>query len=323
MIQSREVRAERHVVEIRVGLGRIERCIDQLFVVARQRDVPHGELLLQRAELSARQCVTESAGTAVRQESHATIAQAEHLCCATRAIVVEQAHYFAFAEMIAAAIRTKLRDLFEEVGELVGAQPVEPQRERGIRSVVGDVCRVFATLRPGQGNAERVQYLRRRAVRGNLHPERFSNLASLSRGTLAATRAGGCPFENRINERATDGFVRNLVRGQVELQEAHRTLDVHADRAGINVRRRRENATNWRTVASVRVWIEHEIGHAGRATGVERLLKTRGVEPGANGVRADDGDGLALIARRGNEAQGLTGRVDLGWVGVAHFNRRG
>src|SRR5437899_12964149 len=93
------------------------------------------ELVLRRADLTARQRVTESARTAMRQETHATIAQAKHVGRATRAVVVEQAHHFAFAEMIAASIRTKLRDLFDEVGELIRTQPVEPQRERVIRSI--------------------------------------------------------------------------------------------------------------------------------------------------------------------------------------------
>src|SRR5437899_5452740 len=105
------------------------------------------ELVLRRADLTARQRVTESARAAVRQKTHATITQAEHVGRPTRAVVVEQAHHFAFAEMIAAAIRTELAHLFEEVGELVGAQPVEPQRERVTRSVVTNVCRVFATPR--------------------------------------------------------------------------------------------------------------------------------------------------------------------------------
>src|SRR2546427_633041 len=106
MIHRREVRAERQVVEIRVGFGSAERRIDQFLVAARERNVPRGKLLLKCAKLSARQRVTESARAAVRQETHATIAQAEHFPRTTRAIVVEQAHHFAFAEMIAAAIRT-------------------------------------------------------------------------------------------------------------------------------------------------------------------------------------------------------------------------
>ena len=69
----------------------------------------------------------------------------------------------------------------------------------------------------------------------------------------------------------------------------------------------------------MRVGIEHEIGHPRRAAGIECLLNTGGVEPGTNRVRADNGDGLALVARRWNEAGGLTRGVDLGWVGVAHY----
>src|SRR5258706_15356248 len=69
MIQRCEVRAERHVVEIRVSLGRAEGRIDQFLVVARKRDVPCGELLLKCAELCARQRVTESARATVRQET--------------------------------------------------------------------------------------------------------------------------------------------------------------------------------------------------------------------------------------------------------------
>src|SRR5438094_1202613 len=147
-IHSREVRAESHVVEIGVGFGCAERRIDQFLVLARQWNVPRGKLLLERAELSARQRVTEPSRAAVRQETHATIAQAEHLRRATRAVVVDQTHHFTFAEMIAATIRSKLHDLFEEVGDLIRAQPVEPQREHVTRSVVTDVRRVFATLRP-------------------------------------------------------------------------------------------------------------------------------------------------------------------------------
>jgi hypothetical protein len=56
----------------------------------------------------------------VGQETDTAIAQAEHVPGTARAVIVELAHHFAFAEMIAAAIRTKLRDLLEEIGELTG-----------------------------------------------------------------------------------------------------------------------------------------------------------------------------------------------------------
>src|SRR6185295_7756361 len=254
----------------------------QFLVVARQRDVPRGELLLQRTELSTRQRVTKSARAAVREKTHATVAQAEYLSGTASTVVVEQADHFAFAEMIASAIRAELRNLFEEVGKLIRAHPFETQRERVARSVMTDVRRVFTTFRPIQRNAERVQYFGRRAVRRNLHAERFADLAGLARRTLTATWASGCAFKNRINARAADGFVRYLIGRQVELQKAHRAFDVHADRAGIDVRWRRENATDRRAVASVRIRIEHEIGHARRTASVERLLKTRRIEASAN-----------------------------------------
>ena len=50
-----------------------------------------------------------------RETGADVIAQAEHLRHTTSAVVVEQSHHFAFAEMITAAIRAKLHDFLEEV----------------------------------------------------------------------------------------------------------------------------------------------------------------------------------------------------------------
>ena len=56
-----------------------------------------------------------------------------------------------------------------------------------------------------------------------------------------------------------------------------------------------------RSVARVGVGIKDKIGHPRCAAGVERLLETGGVEPGANRVGADDCDRLAfVVARQGN-----------------------
>ena len=123
--------------------------------------------------------------------------------------------------MIAAAIRAELRNLFEKVGKLIGAHQFETQRERVARSVMTNVRRVFATLRPFQRNAERVQHFGRRAVRRNLHAERFADLAGFARGTLPTTRAGRRALKDGVDQMATDDLVRDLIRGQVELQEAH------------------------------------------------------------------------------------------------------
>lgn len=69
----------------------------------------------------------------------------------------------------------------------------------------------------------------------------------------------------------------------------------------------------------MRVRIGHKVSDARRTAGVARLLKARRIKAGANRVRADDGDGLALVARRGDKAGSFTRGVDLGWVSVAHF----
>jgi hypothetical protein len=69
----------------------------------------------------------------------------------------------------------------------------------------------------------------------------------------------------------------------------------------------------------VRVGIEHEVGDARRAAGVERLLQAGGVKTGANGIRADDGDGFAFVAGRRDEARGFAGGVNLNWIFCAHL----
>ena len=84
------------------------------------------------------------------------------------------------------------------------------------------------------------------------------------------------------------------------------------------MRGRREHTTDRRSVARVGVGIKDEVGHPGCAAGVERLLETGGVEPGANRVGADDGDRLAFVTGRWDEARGPTRNVDLGWIGVVH-----
>src|SRR5690242_7908636 len=107
---------------------------------------------------------------------------------------------------------------------------------------MGDVRGVFAALRPFERDAEGVQDFRRGTFRDDFYAERFTDFAGFARGTLATPRAGGRAFENGVDELAADGFVHDLIRGQIELQKTHRAFDVHADGAGINVRWRREHA---------------------------------------------------------------------------------
>jgi hypothetical protein len=201
MVHGREVRAERHVIEIRVSLGRAERRIDEFLVVAGQRDVPLRELALQVVELAGRQRVTEPARTAVREEAHPTVAQPNTSPAAARARSLSaMLHHFALAEMIAAAIRAELRDLFDEVREAIRAQPIKSRRERIARFVMADVHRVFATLRPFERDAERVQHFADAPSVTTFTPSIFADLAGFARGTLAATRTGRRAFEDGVDE---------------------------------------------------------------------------------------------------------------------------
>ena len=83
--------------------------------------------------------------------------------------------------------------------------------------------------------------------------------------------------------------------GRIDLQQAHRALDVDADRARIDVRRRNQHAADRRAVAAVRIGIEHQVGHARREPRVDRLLQAEFVERAANRLGADHGDRLGAL----------------------------
>lgn len=107
----------------------------------------------------------------------------------------------------------------------------------------------------------------------------------------AAAGAGGRAFEDCIDEGAAGFLVAHGIFGQIELEEAHAALDVNADGAGIDVRRRDEDAADGRAVTGVGVGVEDDVGNTGSAVGVERLLDAEVIEGGADCFGADDGDG--------------------------------
>jgi hypothetical protein len=135
--------------------------------------------------------------------------------------------------------------------------------------------------------------------------------AALGRRTLALARTGGRARDDGVDQRAADLAVAHFLAGNVELQQAHAALDVHADGAGVDVRGRDQHAAHRRAVADVRVGVQDKIGDAGRTARVQRLLQAAGVEAVADRARADHGDGLALVVRRGQDAGCLAGLDDL------------
>src|SRR6476469_6685849 len=111
MIHRGEVRSERHIVEVGIGLRRAEWCIDQLTILARQGQSPLSKEALKRVELAGREIVPKSARTAVRKESKAAIAQTEDLCRAPGTLILGNLHRFAFAKVVSSAIAPELRHL--------------------------------------------------------------------------------------------------------------------------------------------------------------------------------------------------------------------
>ena len=158
--------------------------------------------------------------------------------------------------------------------------------------------RVFAAAGPLGRNAERVHTLCATRLRSTTcRPSSSATLRAFCRRCAGrGRRRWECARRSASIKRAADGLIRDRVRRQIELQQAHRAFDIHADRAGINVRRRDQHAADRRAVAAVRVGIEHQIGDARRAPRIDRLLEAHFVERAADRFRADDGDGLCVAA---------------------------
>jgi len=133
VVHGREIRTERHVVEIGVGFGGAEWRVHEFLVLAGQRNAPRRELALQHTELVRCEVVAEAAGTAVREKRDATIAQAEHFSRAARAVAIRDVHGFAFAEMIAAAVGTELAHFVFEFRQFPAAKRKSTRAARSSR----------------------------------------------------------------------------------------------------------------------------------------------------------------------------------------------
>ena len=220
-------------------------------------------------------------------------------------------HHLALAEVVAAAVGAELGDLGVEV---VDAPPVEMALETGpegaARAIVAVVAGILAARRPFRWDPE----LGTDLLRGTFDEEPSSgvgrHLTPLLHMPLPPPGTGGGPVADGLDQGPADGLVGDRLLREVELEQAHRTLDVDTDRPGIDVRRRNEDAADRGPVAAVPVGIEDEVGDAGGEAGIDRLLEADGVERRADRRRADDGDRLRRGA--GGEDPGrITGGNDL------------
>src|SRR5688500_11393163 len=107
MIHGRKVGSERHVIQVRVGFRRPQRRVDQLAILARQRQSPSFEETLEFAKLVCGQVVAKPARSAVREKRQPLVAQPKNFGRASSTIIVPDFHRLAFAKMVSTPIATQ------------------------------------------------------------------------------------------------------------------------------------------------------------------------------------------------------------------------
>ncbi len=309
VVDGGEVGAQRHVINVGIGFGGAQGGVDQFAVVAGQRDVPGFEFFLQRAELAAGQLVTKAARAAVGQEGDVVVLQAEGLGHAARTITIGDLHNFAFAKVVAAAVGAELADL---VGKVVAhgrgvQQAVQAIFQRIARIVVAQVEGIFAMrcpmFRDAQGGAD----FGRGALRRRHLADLCVYMPALLHRALALAGTGGGARDDGIDQCAACAHIINRIRRHIQLQQTHRTFDIHPHRPRINMRRRNQHAPNRRTIPTMRIRVKHQIGHARSFARVERLRNTHRIKRIANRRGADDGDRRLIRLPRRQNGRGFAG----------------
>ena len=201
--------------------------------------------------------------------------------------------------MVSAAVGAELRDLLGELRQGIGGQQaVDPIGQGIVRFVVSGVEGVFAPRGPVGRNAQRLAHGRRSAFDHDLTAERGVDPARFRHVSLSHARPGRSAIADGVDQRPASRPLLDRIGRQVQLQQAHRALDVHADRAGIDVRRRDHHAADRRPVADVGVGVEHHVGHARRQPRMDGLPKRLVVERRADRLGADHGDRLDVAGRQ-------------------------
>ena len=231
-------------------------------------------------------------------------------------VVVADVHDFAFAKMVAAAVGTELPDLGCRSWRIVRQQLLQPQRRAPVVSSWPTCAESSQRLAHSGGMPSCFAHAARRSFDEH-------SLAECPRsrrrdfGTFRWPRPAPVGVRSQMALISARRVGRSSIAsaGRFELQQAHRALDVDADRARIDVRRRDQHAADRRTVAAVGVGIQHQIGHARREPRVDRLLQAQFVERAANRLGADDGDRLVLAAGRQDRGR-FAGGDDLEFAGA-------
>ncbi len=255
VVDGREVRAERHVVDVVIGLGGSERSVDELAVAAGKRDVPFREFLLEGAELICGEVVAEAARTAVRKECGVAVAEAERLGDRAQARIAADARDLALAKVVSTTVRAKLADLVVELCEAAVEELIEPRFQGTDGVVVSAMEGVFTSIRPLGWNSQLGADIGSGTLGDHAAAERDADGAGFLHRTLAASRACGDALADGVDNGAAGLTRRDGILGNIELKEAHRALDIHPDRAGVDVRGRDHDAADGSAVAAMCVGV--------------------------------------------------------------------
>lgn len=314
MVHGGEVCAEGHVIEVGVSFGRSKGSVDEFLVTGRVGDAPLFKVCFEGFELVFSEVMTEAARSAVGEEGDLAFLEAEDIGSTLGGGVLFDGDFFSLAEVVSAAVGAELLGL---AGEAVMVTVVEhfceTFFERGNGAIVGKVSRVFATVRPVSGDAERFADFFGRPLGHDFLAEFSVNFAAVLDGTGSFASSGGGAVADGFDEFASDAWIGDLVVIDVELEERHGTLDIDSDRAWVDVGGRSHHATDGCAVAEVGIGIEDHLGDAGGGFAVLDLLDGGVAEGLADRFISNHSDGLALGIVGWDEGGGGTGEVDF-WV---------
>ncbi len=169
------------------------------------------------------------------KKGHAPVLQAERLRHSLMPRVLAHVHDLALAEVVASAVRAELADLLVELTEAVVEKLANARLEGRDGSVVAAMKRVLAGVRPFRRDAQLGADVRCRAFGHHAAAQVMAHVAGLLHGTLAASGPGRDAFADRVDDGAPRFAGLDRVLRNIHLKQAHRALDIDADRPRINV----------------------------------------------------------------------------------------
>lgn len=208
VVDRGEVRTERHVFEVGIGFGRPVFGVDKMSITEGESGACFLEAFLERFELLGSETVSETAGTAVAEETDVVVAQPERcgrLLCEGCVADVDD---FAFTEVVATSVAAELGCFFTEAADAILIDQSFQASGQAIDRAIGRavIC-VFAALGPIDGDAELFEHAFGSAFGGRGESQSFINLSAFGDMARTATGAGGNASIDFTDELASDAMI--------------------------------------------------------------------------------------------------------------------